>query len=66
MPLITETNSIWMVLFVKSKQNAVLVPSVGPNLNVLASVNSGTANPYVSLCVYFSVQQDKIMVCPSV
>ncbi len=31
----------------KSKQDTVVAPSVGPNLNVSAVVNSGTENPYV-------------------
>lgn len=35
----------------KSKQDTVVAPSVGPNLNVSAGVKSGTENPY-AFCVY--------------
>lgn len=49
-----DKHSVSTVLFIESKQDAVLVPSVQPNLNVLASVNSGTENPYAS-CVCTSV-----------
>lgn len=33
----------------KSKQNPVVAPSLGPNLNISAGVKSGTENPY-GLC----------------
>lgn len=48
--LITLTN-IASPLWHKSKQDTVVAPSLGPNLNVSAGVNSGTENPY-AFCVY--------------
>lgn len=47
--LIALTNTASSVCH-KSKQDTVVAPSVGSNLNVSASVNSGTENPY-AFCV---------------
>lgn len=47
--LITLTNSA-SPLWHKSKQDTVVAPSQGPNLNVSAGVSSGTENPY-AFCV---------------
>lgn len=43
--LITLTNTASPVWH-KSKQNTVVAPSLGPNLNISAGVKSGTENPY--------------------
>lgn len=43
--LITLTNTASPVWH-KSKQNPVVAPSLGPNLNISAGVKSGTENPY--------------------
>lgn len=58
--LITLTNTASPVWH-KSKQDTVVAPSLGPNLNISAGVKSGTQNPY-SLCVCFTENPPDIVI----
>lgn len=63
--LIALTNTASPVCY-KSKQDTVVAPSVGSNLNVSAGVNPGTENQNMpSVCVVCCIANCQILFCPA-